>query len=83
MGTTYQQGGIEALLKVNYGTNTSILEDHATAIVELLTKQPPRTIGEAMLQNTGIDRHRMQLQPGKGIYETTQVPLLKDRAYTG
>ena len=33
----YRQGGIEALLKVNYGTNTSALEEHATSLVELLT----------------------------------------------
>jgi transposase len=55
----YQQGGMEALLKVNYGTNTSVLEEQATSIVELLTKQPPRSIGEAMLQIqalTGIER---------------------------
>src|SRR4051794_2084788 len=55
----YQQGGMEALLKVNYGTNTSVLERHASSIVELLTKEPPRTIGEAMLKIqalTGIER---------------------------
>jgi transposase len=55
----YQQGGIDALMKVNYGTNKSVLEDHATSIVELFTKAPPRSIGEAMIQIqalTGIQR---------------------------
>jgi transposase len=55
----YQQGGIQALLKVNYGTNTSVLEQHASSIVEVLTKQPPRSVGEAMLKIqalTGIER---------------------------
>src|ERR1700709_1105961 len=42
----YQQGGIKALLQVNYGTNKSLLEAHATSIVELFTKEPPRRIGE-------------------------------------
>src|ERR1700712_3001969 len=44
----YQQGGMEALLKVYYGTNTSVLESQATSIVKLLTREPPRSIGEAM-----------------------------------
>jgi transposase len=55
----YQQGGIKALLQVNYGTNKSLLEVHATSIVELFTKEPPRSIGEAMIQIkalTGIER---------------------------
>src|SRR3954468_13551644 len=46
----YQQGGIDALLRVNYGTNSSVLEAHATSIIESLTKQPPRSVGEAMLK---------------------------------
>ena len=55
----YQQGGMEALLKVHYGTNKSVLEDHSTSIVELFTKAPPRSIGEALLKIkalTGIER---------------------------
>src|SRR3954453_9816115 len=55
----YQQGGLEALMKVNYGTNTSVLEAHATSLVELLTKEPPRSVGEARLKIqalTGIVR---------------------------
>src|SRR3954454_10195716 len=55
----YQQGGMEALKKVNYGTNTSLLESQAASIEELLTKAPPRSIGEAMLKIqalTGIQR---------------------------
>src|SRR4051794_13487896 len=55
----YLQGGIDALLKVNYGTNTSVLEEHASSIIDLLTKAPPRSIGEAMLKIqalTGIER---------------------------
>src|SRR3954462_13476015 len=46
----YQQRGIEALLKVHYGQNSSVLEEHAGSIVELLAEEPPRSIGEAMLQ---------------------------------
>src|SRR3954463_15872808 len=55
----YEQGGMEALKKVNYGTNTSALESHSISIEELFTKQPPRSIGEAMLKIkalTGIER---------------------------
>src|SRR3954470_7700092 len=55
----YQQGGMEALMKVNYGTNTSVLEEQAGSLVELLTKAPPRSVGEAMIKIqalTGIQR---------------------------
>lgn len=61
----YQQKGIDALLKVNYGTNKSVLEEHSTGIVEVLTKEPPRSIGEAILkikELTGIARSHSRVR---------------------
>jgi transposase len=55
----YKQGGKEALQKVGYGTNTSVMEQEAASITELFTRQPPRTTGEAALkikELTGIER---------------------------
>ena len=46
----YQQDGIEALLKVNHGTNKSLMEIYAVNINELFTKDPPRSIGEAIIK---------------------------------
>src|SRR5215210_4019558 len=37
----YQQGSMEALLKVNHGSNKSLLEDHSANIAELFAKEPP------------------------------------------
>ncbi len=55
----YQQEGFDGLLRVNYGTNSSILEDQATCIKALFTGQPPRSITEAVVkvkELTGIQR---------------------------
>ena len=35
----YQQGGFDALLIVKHGTNTSLLENHASGIDELFTER--------------------------------------------
>ena len=45
-----QQGGIDALLRVNHGTNKSVLENEAVSITELFSRQPPRSLGEAMIK---------------------------------
>src|SRR4051794_12249906 len=55
----YHQGGIDALLIVNNGTNISSLENHASSIHEVFIKEPPRSIGEAIIkikELTGIER---------------------------
>jgi transposase len=59
-----QAKGIDALLDVNYGTNISKLESHATNIVELFTAHPPRSINEAIIkvkELTGIERSHTRL----------------------
>ena len=61
----YQQGGIDALLKVNPGTNKSLPESQAVNIGELFTKQPPRSIGEAIIKIkalTGIERSHTRVR---------------------
>jgi len=59
-----QAQGISALLDVNYGTNKSKLENHATNIKELFTLRPPRSIAEAIIkvkELTGIERSPTRL----------------------
>jgi len=61
----YQQGGIDELLKVNHGTHKSLMESHATNINELFTKEPPRSIGEAIIrikELTGIERSHTRVR---------------------
>jgi transposase len=61
----YQQGGIDELLKVNHGTHKSIMESYATNINELFTKEPPRSIGEAVIkikELTGIERSHSRVR---------------------
>lgn len=47
---TYQSGGIEALMRTGYGTNEGELEQHCDKLKEAFTKQPPRSIAEAVLK---------------------------------
>jgi transposase len=61
----YQKDGIEALLKVNHGTNKSLMEIYAVNINELFTKDPPRSIGEAIIkikELTGIERSHSRVR---------------------
>ena len=61
----YQQGGIDALLKVNHGTNKSLMESQAVNIGELFSKDPPRSIGEAIIkikELTGIERSHTRVR---------------------
>jgi len=61
----YQQGGFDALLIVNHGTNRSLLENHASGIDELFIKEPPRSIGEAIIkikELTGIERSHTRVR---------------------
>ena len=56
---TYQQDGYDALVRVGYGTNQSVLENLADSITELFTSRPPRSLCEAVLkvkELTGIQR---------------------------
>lgn len=61
----WQTEGFEALLQVNYGTNKSALESHATSIKDLFASQPPRSIAEAIIkikELTGIERSHSRLR---------------------
>lgn len=55
----WQASGLEGLLNVGYGTNSSKLEDHAIPIKEMFEQHPPRSVEEAILkikELTGIER---------------------------
>lgn len=61
----WQSQGLDALLEVHYGTNKSVLENHATSIKESFTRQPPRSIAEAIIkikELTGIERSHSRLR---------------------
>src|SRR5271156_389876 len=61
----WQNQGLDALLQVGYGTNKSLLENHASSIKELFAQQPPRSIGEAVIkikELTGIERSHSRLR---------------------
>jgi len=78
----YRQEGIAALLKVNHGTNKSLLESHAINISELFTKEPPRSIGEAIIkikELTGIERSHSRV---RAFMKRHQFRFLKNRAHT-
>lgn len=65
MGESLSARGIEAILKVNHGTNKSLMENHATNIAELFVKEPPGSIGEAIIkikELTGIERSHSRVR---------------------
>lgn len=61
----YLAYGLDSLLQINYGTNTSIPEQQAGSIMESFTTQPPRSISEAALRAkalTGVERSPTRLR---------------------
>lgn len=61
----WQNQGLDALLEVRFGTNKSVLENHAASIKELFSRQPPRSIAEAIIkikELTGIERSHSRLR---------------------
>lgn len=63
--STYNEGGIEALKRFNYGTNKSELEVHKESILSSFESKPPINSAEAkhrIFEMTGIDRGLTQIQ---------------------
>lgn len=63
--SVYKQGGMDALVKVNHGNNKTLLENYAASINELFSKEPPRSISEAMIkikELTGIERSHTRVR---------------------
>ena len=61
----YKQNGFDGLCKISYHRNQSLLEKDSVNIVELFTRQPPRSIDEARLkikELTGIERSNTRLR---------------------
>ena len=78
----WQAGGFEALLDVHYGTNKSVLENHANNIKELFEAHPPRSVEEAIIkikELTGIERSYTRVrsfmkQHGFRFLKTGHIP---------
>lgn len=61
----YNEGGIEALKRFNYGTNTSELDAQKESILSSFESKPPINTAEAkarIFELTGIDRGLTQIQ---------------------
>ncbi len=61
----YLSGGIEELKRVNYGTNTSQLDNHETTLRAYFEENPPASIKEALSrieELTGIKRSPTQVR---------------------
>jgi transposase len=61
----YEQGGISKLSETHYGTNRSILEDHAELLVNVFIEKPPLTLSEAahrVEQLTGLKRDNSRVE---------------------
>jgi len=61
----YRQGGLDALRELNWGTQTSELQEHRESLEELFRKNPPHTIAEAcqrIKDETGIERGPTQVR---------------------
>lgn len=61
----YNEGGIEALKRFNYGTNKSELDAHKDAILSSFESKPPINSAEAkhrIFEITGIDRGLTQIR---------------------
>jgi len=44
----FQDGGLDRVMQVNYGTNTSVLEMHQSSLVETFRENPPHSTNEAI-----------------------------------
>jgi len=61
----FREQGIEAMYRVNYGTNQSLLDQHADSIIHSFQNNPPRNAREAKVrieQMTGISRSPTQVR---------------------
>jgi transposase len=61
----YEQGGVIKLSETYYGTNRSLLEDHAELLVSAFISKPPLTLSEAghrILQLTGLERDNSRVE---------------------
>lgn len=61
----YKEGGVTALKRFNYGTNTSELECHSSSILSDFESKPPVNTAEAkhrIKEMTGIDRGLTQIK---------------------
>jgi transposase len=55
----FQDGGLNRVMQVNYGTNTSVLDTHQSSLVEAFRQNPPHSTNEAISRIetiTGIRR---------------------------
>ena len=83
----YNQGGLSAIYKINYGTNKSELDNHSTTILEYFEDHPPHSINEAisMIEElTGIKRSPTQVRKwlkkkGFRLRKTGQIPAKADK----
>jgi len=82
----YQQGGLEVLCHINYGTNKSRLENHSDSILKSFTGQPPMSVNEAKSRieiMTGISRSPSQVRAfmkrhGLRYIKTGHIPAKAD-----
>ena len=85
---SYRQGGFDALCQFNYGTNESMLENHASGILKSLTERPPMSTCEAksrIEEITGISRSPSQVRGfmkrhGLRYLQTGHIPAKADTA---
>ncbi len=73
----YKQGGYDALIKVNYGTNKSELEKHSTSITESFTHQPPRTLAEAAIKIEALTQLKRSISSIRKFMHRHQFKFLK------
>jgi len=82
----FEQGGFAALCQFNYGTNKSVLENHADSILKSFIRQPPMNTNEAKSRieaMTGISRSPSQVRAfmkrhGLRYIKTGHVPAKAD-----
>ena len=82
----YLKKGIEALYRVQYGTNQSELENHAESILQSFTQKPPMNAREAKSRiedMTGISRSPTQVRAfmkkhGLGYIKMGHIPAKAD-----
>ena len=83
---SYCQGGFESLCQYNYGTNKSVLENHATSVLQSFATRPPMTSCEAksrIEEITGISRSPSQVRAfmkrhGLHYLKTGHIPAKAD-----
>ena len=73
----YHPEGIEGLLQVNYGTDTSILESNASCIKEQFLACPPRSIADGVIKVKGFTRIMRSLTWLKAFVKKHQFRFFK------